>query len=95
MQWGGDLGGTRVILDREVEKNLLLPSLHQLYPQVTTESPFIVRMIALKVISNTGLEKGMEKRKAVTSFLFANTIKEMYRKHKPCKQATALQCIKV
>lgn len=63
------MGGTRVILDREVEKNLLLPSLHQLYPQVTTESPFIVRMIALKVISNTGSRRDGKKESSYKFFI--------------------------
>lgn len=62
------MGGTRVILDREVEKNLLLPSLHQLYLQVTTESPFIVRKIASKVISNTGSRRDGKKESSCKFF---------------------------
>lgn len=68
MQQRGDLGGTRVILDREVEKNSLLPSLHQLHLQVTTESPLIVRMIVSKAISNTGSRRDGKKESSYKLF---------------------------
>lgn len=53
MQQRGDLGGARVILDRDVEKNFLLPSFPQLHLQVTTESPFIARVIVSKAITSS------------------------------------------
>lgn len=67
MQGRGDLGGTRVILSREFEKNIPLASLRHLHLQVAMETPFIIRVTASEVIFNAGSR--VEEKKADTRFL--------------------------